>query len=73
MALLNRNLNLANFDRQRHPIGRPRLQTTRNCLANILQSFSFRRPLGYTPRNCWTLGDNHAGLIRLQRNKELHT
>jgi hypothetical protein len=28
--------------------------------------------LRYTPRDRWTLGDNHAGLIRVQGDQKLH-
>jgi hypothetical protein len=69
---LDGNLDLADCDRQRHMISQPRFETTYDCFPDVLQGLRFRPPLRYTPRDRWTLGDNHAGLIRVQGDQKLH-
>ena len=55
----DRNFNLANRNRQRHLIRRPRLQATRNRLPDILQRRGLRPPLRNAARNGRALRDNY--------------
>ena len=48
-------------------------ETPRDGLADILQGLGLCASLGDTARKGRTLGDEHAGLVRLQRHKQLHT
>jgi hypothetical protein len=48
-------------------------ETPSDGLADVIQGLGLRASLGDAARNGRALGDEHAGLVRLQRHKQLHT
>ena len=66
------NLNLSDFDCQRQATSRARFETPTNGLADVIQSFGLCAPLRDAARNGRAFRNKHAGLIELQRYKQLH-
>jgi len=48
-------------------------ETPGDGLADVIQGLGFGAPLGNAARNGRALRNEHAGLVRLQRHKQLHT
>src|ERR1017187_3365463 len=70
---LGRNLDFADLYGRRHPMSRACRQATSDCFADIVEGLGFRSSLGDAAGNRRALDYEHAGFIRLQRHKELHT
>jgi len=54
-------------------MGRACFETPSNGLADVIQCFGLRASLGDAARNGRALRNEHAGLVGLQRHKQLHT
>ena len=70
---LRGNLDLADLDCRRHPMGCTRGQAACYGFADVLQRFGFRASLGNASWNRWTFRNQHARLVLFERNEKLHT
>ena len=72
MPPLNRYLDLA--DRWSEASRSPTcFEATGDCFPDILQTFRFRSSVRDASGDRGAFGNDHAGLIRLQRNEKLYT